>query len=328
MQRQAIPQRSQKGPGGPARAFALLAALCFFHSSLAQANPTIEAARGPERAEKHGAGPPASKAPDRVGFAIQFTGVPKLDEDTLRVMMVRRAESIRARVKRIAATDAQDFWVQAKVEKRPDEDGNIGFDLRLVGRFQGRSLRWPELGRRCTFCTDGEFVEMFAEAFAALMARPMPQVHHDGRATHSSAAAKSQPLAQKASSQSQGAKPLALSSDKMWPENIVKDDRQSTAAMAQKPRSLRWWGWMGLGLSTAGASSIVASLVTMPRNVPMPGNPAQMYPFRPDAATKIGLAVGGSCLVAGVALWVTDLVMRARKGRARAPSMARRAWSF
>lgn len=306
------------------RAMALVAAICFSWPVQAHACGST-APRS-----KAGAHAKGSKSPDRVGFAIQFTGVSKLDKATLRVTMLRRAASIRARAKRMPATDAQDFWVQAKVAKGPDEDGNIGFDLRLVGRFQGRSLRWPELGRRCTFCTDGEFVEMFAEAFKALMERPMPGADRDRTSEKSAAALKQgadSESAQKASLRSKSSKSLGLSGKHAWPENLARDARRKRRASLRSTR-LRWWGWMGLGLSAAGGASIVASLATMPRNVPLPENPAQMYPMRPDTATKIGLAVGGTCLVAGIGLWVSDLVTRGREGSAQARRSLPTVWRF
>lgn len=260
-----------------------------------------------------------ASSPDRVGFAIQFTGVSELDETTLRTMMERRAQAIVARAQRRPATDAQDFWVQAKVAKRPDEDGNIGFDLRLVGRYQGRSFRWPELGRRCTFCTDGEFVELFAEAFSALMDRPIPEP--------------TAPPPQVSQPTKAPVEPVALKSTEPDPPKIVVHTPTMAQHVVKQPPTaksgpFRWWGWMGLGLSVAGTSSIVASLATMPRNVPVADNPAQMYPARPDAATKIGLAVGGTCLLAGVTLWVTDLVSGAQKKKPRGRPIAGALWYF
>lgn len=255
-------------------------------------------------------------SPARVGFAVQFTGVSDMDKETLRSMMVQRAEAIVARVKRMAANDAQDFWVQAKVARRADEEGNLGFDLLLEGRYQGRSLRWPELGRRCTFCTNGEFVEMFAEAFSSLMDRPMPETQSEiaAKADQVNLSAKGQPaaLVSDTSLQERSQQPWRVPPTNALPTHHVTDSPRRSPQSKQTSR-LRWWGWMGLGFSVAGTSSIVASLATMPRNVPVSGNPAMMYPVRPDTSTKIGLAVGGSCLVLGVGLWVIDLVTRARK---------------
>lgn len=257
-------------------------------------------------------------SPARVGFAVQFTGVSDMDRETLRSMMVQRAEAIVARAKRMAANDAQDFWVQAKVARRADEEGNLGFDLRLVGRYQGRSLRWPELGRRCTFCTNGEFVDMFAEAFSSLMDRPMPETQSEiaARDDQAKGHAKAQPAAlnAEASLQDRSQRPLLVPPENPLPSHRAKKDTPRRSPRSGKVSRLRWWGWMGLGLSAAGTSSIIASLATMPRNVPVPENPAMMYPFRPDRSTKIGLAVGGSCLVLGVGLWVIDVVTRTRKG--------------
>lgn len=302
MDLQPRPSPSVQGTRFPRFALALVALMCCARPVKAQ---TISKT-------------PQKDAPARVGFAVQFTGVSDMDKETLRAMMIQRAESIRARVKRMAANDAQDFWVQAKVARRADEEGNLGFDLRLVGRYRGQSLRWPELGRRCTFCTNGEFVDMFAEAFSALMDRPMPELPEETPAgsVPLSGASEIEPatLASSSSARASATKPLTLPPANRLPQGVVTDRRHPTPSRVRRAPSLRWWGWMGLGLSAAGSSSIVASLATMPRNVPLPTNPAKMYPARPDTATKIGLAVGGTCLLAGVSLWVVDLVTRTREG--------------
>lgn len=250
----------------------------------------------------------------RVTVELDLADMPATSVQTLQVRLSHRTQAVLSEARFMPATQPEDLWVQAKIRQRVDEDGNQGFDLEFIGSQGGQERRWPEMSRRCTLCTDGEFVETYGEALTLLARFGIAQAIK----TKTKSKSKSKLQAPLAASTSLRAKPKAVISP-------PAPDRLPPRKPAQP---LRWWGWMGAGLAAAGGTSIVASLVTMPRDVPVAGDPTRIHPLRFDRSTTVGVVVGGSFLVAGVSMWLADRFAPRTRSKTKLTMIGPMKWSF
>lgn len=252
----------------------------------------------------------ASKLRVSVQIDIDLQAEPALE--SLAAMLQRKADAVLSETASLPAKEKGDLWVRAKVGKRVDVDGNLGFDLSFLGSHGGRKVRWPQLGRRCTLCTDGEFAEVFRDALFALIRQGIPEVPEPLLALNLITPTQAQPP-----------------SNDSPPEPPLRA-RVLGPIRSRPPASLRprWWGWMGAGMAGAGAATAVVALVTMPSNVPVSGDPTRMYPRYADGRTKLGLALGSTMLVSGLTLWVVDRlrIQRCKQGKGSCASSRSRAW--
>lgn len=244
----------------------------------------------------------------RASLKLEFAGLDDAAQSTLQTQLRQKAQAILLRARVRPAKQARDLWIRAKIEKREDEDGNLGFNVNFLGIQGERHLRWPELGRRCTYCTQGELVDTFSQAFGALVRRGLPAANQD-------------PV--QASKAIFAAKPPARESSNHVVRRLVSPKQamppiDASPLPRQAPPPTRWWGWMGLGVAGAGVATMAVSLIAMPRNVPMAQDPTKMFPARPDRGTKMGLGVGAVCVSSGVALWLVERMTRPPSSRNKA----------
>lgn len=265
----------------------------------------------------------------RATLQVEFEGVSEVTQSTLQPRLEHQKKRVFAQARLEPAKQSQDLWIRAMVSKRVDEDGNLGFDLVFLGERSGKELRWPELERRCTLCTHGEFVEVFGRALSALVKYGMLD-----RATQ-----RERPEPKLVSPVTKSAKQYKLASAERTPAISGKAPPLEARSFAPVPvdpspsdRSpLRWWGWTGVGFCVAGSATVIASLAAMPRNVPLPDDPTQMYPAHFDRGTRVGVILGGSSLLIGMSLWVVDKLSRkprAKSSRRSLTSASPLVWEF